>query len=116
MIIIMAVSFYTVRVVLDTLGITDFGLYELVASFVAIMVFLNGTLTSGTQRFLTFEIGKNDLKKLKQTFSTALLIHIALAFLILLFDFNWNACIALRYMVFRLLNSIEPTGLILSFL
>ena len=84
MIIIMAVSFYTVRVVLDTLGVTDFGLYNLVASFVAIMVFLNDTLTSGTQRFLTFEIGKNDLKKLKQTFSTALLIHIALAFLILL--------------------------------
>ena len=84
MIIIMAVSFYTVRIILDTLGINDYGLYELVASFVAIMVFLNGTLTSGTQRFLTFEIGKNDLKKLKQTFSTALLIHIALAFLILL--------------------------------
>ena len=83
MIIIMAVSFYTIRVVLDTLGVTDFGLYNLVASFVAIMVFLNGTLTSGTQRFLTFEIGKNDLIKLKQTFSTALLIHIALAFLIL---------------------------------
>lgn len=84
MIIIMAVSFYTVRIILDTLGVNDYGLYELVASFVAIMVFLNGTLTSGTQRFLTFEIGKNDLKKLKQTFSTALLIHIALAFLILL--------------------------------
>lgn len=84
MIIIMAVSFYTIGVVLDVLGVTDFGLYNLVASFVAIMVFLNGTLTSGTQRFLTFEIGKNDLKKLKQTFSTALLIHIALAFLILL--------------------------------
>lgn len=84
MIIIMAVSFYTVRVVLDTLGVTDFGLYNLVASFVAIMVFLNGTLTSGTQRFLTFEIGKSDVVKLKQTFSTAMLIHIALAFFILI--------------------------------
>ena len=83
MIIIMAVSFYTVRVVLDTLGVIDFGLYNLVASVVIIMGVLNSTLTSGTQRFLTFEIGKSDLKKLKQTFSTALLIHIALAFLIL---------------------------------
>jgi len=83
MIIIMAVSFYTIRVVLDTLGVTDFGLYNLVASFVTIMVFLNATLTSGTQRFLTFEIGKNDLIKLKQTFSTAMLIHIALALFIL---------------------------------
>lgn len=84
MIIIMAVSFYTVRIILDTLGVNDYGLYELVASFVAIMVFLNGTLTSGTQRFLTFEIGKNDLVKLKQTFSTAMLIHIALAVFILI--------------------------------
>lgn len=84
MIIIMAVSFYTVRVVLDTLGVKDYGLYELVASFVAIMIFLNGTLTSGTQRFLTFEIGKNNLVKLKQTFSTAMLIHIALALFILI--------------------------------
>lgn len=84
MLIIMAVSFYTIRVVLDTLGVTDFGLYNLVASFVAIMMFLNGTLTSGTQRFLTFEIGRNDLVKLRQTFSTAMLIHIALAFFILI--------------------------------
>ena len=84
MIIIMAVSFYTVRVILDTLGVTDFGLYNLVASVVIIMAFLNDTLTSGTQRFLTFEIGKNDLIRLKKTFSTALLIHIALAFIILI--------------------------------
>lgn len=83
MIIVMAVSFYTIRILLDTLGVVDFGLYNLVASFVAIMIFLNSTLTSGTQRFLTIEIGKNDLVKLKQTFSTAMLIHIALAFIIL---------------------------------
>ena len=43
MIIIMAVSFYTVRVILDTLGVTDFGLYSLVASFVMIIAFLNDT-------------------------------------------------------------------------
>jgi O-antigen/teichoic acid export membrane protein len=84
MIIIMAVSFYTVRVVLDILGVTDFGLYNLVASFVLLMAVLNNTLTGGTQRFLTFEIGKGDLVKLKQTFSTAVMIHIALALLILL--------------------------------
>ncbi len=83
MIIIMAVSFYTVRVVLDTLGVTDFGLYNLVASFVLLMAVLNNTLTGGTQRFLTFEIGKDDFVRLKQTFSTALVIHIALAFFIL---------------------------------
>ncbi len=84
MLIIMGVSFYTVRIVLDTLGVSDFGIYNLVASFVMILALLSNTLTSGTQRFLTFEIGKNDLVKLKQIFSTALLIHIALAVIILI--------------------------------
>lgn len=84
MILIMGVSFYTVRVVLDTLGVVDYGLYNLVAGFVLILAFLNNTLTSGTQRFLTFEIGKNDFEKLKQTFSISLIIHVVLAFFILI--------------------------------
>lgn len=82
MILMMAVSFYTVRVVLDVLGFTDYGLYNLVTSYMAVIVFLNGTLASGTQRFLTFEIGRNDLLKLQQTFSLALLLHIGLAIII----------------------------------
>jgi O-antigen/teichoic acid export membrane protein len=85
MLIIMGVGFYTVRIVLDTLGVTDFGIYSLVASFVMILAFLNNTLTSGTQRFLTFEIGKENFVKLKQTFFTAILIHAALAVVILIF-------------------------------
>ena len=84
MIITMVVSFYTVRIVLDSLGVIDYGLYNLVASFVVMMTFLNATLTSGTQRFLTFEIGKNNFRKLKQIFSTTLILHGAIALLILL--------------------------------
>ncbi|QDF29519.1 MATE family efflux protein [Halarcobacter anaerophilus] len=85
MLIIMAVNFYTVRVVLDVLGVTDYGIYNLVASFVMILAFLNSTLTSGTQRFLTFELGKEDFVKLKHTFSTAVIIHFILAIIILIF-------------------------------
>nr|WP_233736946.1 oligosaccharide flippase family protein [Halarcobacter anaerophilus] len=81
----MAVNFYTVRVVLDVLGVTDYGIYNLVASFVMILAFLNSTLTSGTQRFLTFELGKEDFVKLKHTFSTAVIIHFILAIIILIF-------------------------------
>ena len=84
MLMIMGVSFFTVRVIFDTLGITDYGIYNLAASFVMMLSFLNNMLTAGTQRFLTFEIGKNDLIKLQQTFSTALLIHIGLAIFILI--------------------------------
>ena len=84
MLVIMGVSFFTVRVIFDTLGVTDYGIYNLAASFVIMLSFLNNMLTAGTQRFLTFEIGKNDLIKLQQTFSTALLIHIGLAIFILI--------------------------------
>ena len=70
MIIIMAVSLYTTRIVLSTLGITDFGIYSVVASFVLMFSFLESALTSATQRFITFELGKVDEQELQKVFST----------------------------------------------
>jgi O-antigen/teichoic acid export membrane protein len=80
----MGVSLYTSRVVLNTLGIEDFGIYNVVGGVVAMFGFLNSTLASGTQRFLTFQLGKNDFTELKKTFSAALNIHILLAVIILI--------------------------------
>ena len=84
MLVILGVNFYTIRVVIDVLGVSDFGIYNLIAGFVIILAFLNNTLATGTQRFLTFEIGKKDFLKLKQTFSSSLMIHTILAILILI--------------------------------
>jgi len=84
MIIIMAVSFYTVRIILDTLGVIDYGIYNIVTSVTIMISFLNGMLTSSTQRFLTYEIGKNDKLNLKKTFSTAIILHISLACIVLI--------------------------------
>lgn len=85
MIIIMGVSLYTVRLVLNTLGIIDYGIYNLVSSFVIMIAFLSNTLTSSTQRFLAFEIGQNNFSKLRDTFSTVILLHISLAVIIFIF-------------------------------
>lgn len=82
MLFTMGVSLYTSRVVLNTLGIEDFGIYNVTGGVVGMLGFLNGTLASGTQRFLTFQIGKGDLSKLKETFSAALNTHIILAIII----------------------------------
>jgi len=82
MLFTMAVSLYTSRIVLATLGIDDFGVYTVVGGVVAMLGFLNSSLSGGTQRFLTFELGKNDFVKLKNTFSAALNIHILLAIVI----------------------------------
>ena len=60
MLITMLVSLYTSRVVLQTLGISDYGLYNVVGGVVTMFTFINGTLASGTQRFLTFELGANN--------------------------------------------------------
>jgi len=82
MLLTMGVSLYTARVVLATLGVADYGIYVVVGGMVAMLGFLKDSLTSGTQRFLTFELGKNDLIKLKNTFAAALNIHIFLAIVI----------------------------------
>lgn len=84
MLFTMVVSLYTSRVILNTLGIVDFGIYNVVGGVVAMFGFLNGTLSTGTMRFLIFQLGKNDLHELKKTFSASLLIHVSLAFIILI--------------------------------
>ena len=79
MILVMGVSLFTQRVILDKLGATDYGIYGSVAGVVAMLGFLNGTLSIGTSRFLTFEIGRGNFDRLKSTFSTAFYSHLILA-------------------------------------
>ncbi len=84
MLFLMAVSLYTSRVILDKLGVDDFGLYNAVGGVVGMLSFLNGTLSNGTMRFLTYELGAGDFEKLKRTFSTAFYTHLILAAIIVL--------------------------------
>jgi len=84
MILTMAVSLYTSRVVLATLGIEDFGIYNVVGGIVVMFGFLNTAMSVATQRFLAFEIGRNDTLQLNKVFSSSILIHIIIATLILL--------------------------------
>lgn len=84
MILIMGVTLYTSRVVLDKLGIVDYGLYATVGSAVGMLSFLNGTLSTGTSRFLTYELGAGNKERLKNTFSTAFYTHLILALIVIL--------------------------------
>lgn len=79
MILVMGVSLFTQRVVLDKLGASDYGIFNSVAGVVAMLGFLNGTLSTGTSRFLTFEIGRGNFERLINTFSTAFYSHLILA-------------------------------------
>ena len=78
------VSLYTSRIVLQTLGVEDYGIYGVVGGVVAMFSFLNSTMAGATSRFLTFEMGKGDKERLKATFSSALIIHIGIALLVLI--------------------------------
>ena len=78
----MLVSLYTSRVVLNTLGVEDYGIYNVVGGFVAMFSLISSSLSSSVSRFLTFELGRGDMERLKRTFSTSLLIHVVLAIII----------------------------------
>jgi O-antigen/teichoic acid export membrane protein len=75
----MGVSLYTSRVVLETLGVEDFGIYNVVGGIVVMFVFLNAGMVQASQRFLSFEIGCKNYTQLKDLFATILTIHFLLA-------------------------------------
>jgi O-antigen/teichoic acid export membrane protein len=81
----MAVTLYMSRIVLDQLGVSDYGIYSLVGGIIALFGFLNSSMSSATQRYLAFDLGKKDDNKLQKTFSATLTIHLAIAIIILLF-------------------------------
>lgn len=78
----MLVTLYTSRVVLNTLGVEDYGVYNVVGGVVAMFGFINGSMSSATQRYITFALGKGDMSQLRKLFSTALQIHVLIAALI----------------------------------
>lgn len=84
MILIMLVTLYTSRVVLAELGISDYGIYNVVGGVVMMFAFLNNSMATATQRYLTYELGKGDSEKIKKVFATALNIHIIIAIIIVL--------------------------------
>jgi O-antigen/teichoic acid export membrane protein len=80
----MLVSLYTVRVVLNTLGAEDYGIYNVVAGVVTMFGFLSNSMAAATQRYLSFEIGRGDFEQLKKVFSVSLVIYVLIMLAVLL--------------------------------
>ena len=80
----MLVSLYTSRVILEVLGVEDFGIYGVVSGVIAMFSFLNSAMSGSTARFLTFEMGTGNAEKLSKTFSAALTVHVLIALVIAL--------------------------------
>lgn len=82
MLLTMVITLYTSRIVLNTIGIQDYGIYNVVGGIVAMFGFLNGAMSTSTQRYITFELGKNDFEKLSKVFNTSVTIHALLSLIL----------------------------------
>ena len=84
MLIIMVVTLYTSRVILQALGIDDYGLYQAVGGIVGFLGFINNALAASTSRFITFALGKGDKDELKNTFATTFTSHLLIGLIIVI--------------------------------
>lgn len=82
MLIMMIVSLYTSRVVLEALGVTDYGIYNVVGGIVSMLGFLNSSMSNAVQRFLSFEMGKGTDGRVSHIFNIALLAHSFIAIVV----------------------------------
>lgn len=103
LIVTLLVNLYTSRIVLDALGIENYGIYNVVGGFVIMFSMITGTLSAAITRFLTFELGKRDLAKLKKVFSTSVLIQFFLAIIV----FIIAECIGLWYLHYKMVMPTE---------
>ncbi len=84
MILTLSVGLYTSRLVLNLLGVEDFGIYSLIGGVVTIMTFLSGAMSSATQRFISFELAKGSTSRLNNIFKMIVNIHFLIVVVIIL--------------------------------
>lgn len=82
MILIMLITLYTSRVVLNVLGVEDYGIYNVVGGAIAFLGFISNAMSVAVQRYISYDLGRGDNVKLNMTFSMSFWIHVILAFII----------------------------------
>ena len=82
MLFLTLVSLYTSRILISSLGVQDYGIYNVVGGIVVIFSFVSGSLSSAVQRFISFEIGKKDFERLKEVFDSSITIFTIIGLLL----------------------------------
>lgn len=82
MLAVMAISLYTSRIILQNLGVMDYGLYSVVGGIAVTFMFLNTAMNSSTQRYLTISIGKGEDEELHKVFNVSNVIHFLIGIII----------------------------------
>ena len=86
MLVIMVLSLFTSRIVLNALGVDDYGIYNVVGGIVVLLSFLNSAMAGATQRYMNVALGKKDLVEMRKIVGDALVLHIIVAFVIFVFS------------------------------
>ena len=81
MFLMMGITLYTSRVVLQMLGVDDFGIYNVVGGIVVLFSFINNAMVASTQRFLNFELGRNNVDEARKVFAASLNIYLIIVLL-----------------------------------
>lgn len=84
MLLLLVISLFTTKVILNALGASDYGTYNVVGGFVAMLTFLNGAMSNASQRFITYELGRGVQKKIQNVFAQVRILHIGISVIILL--------------------------------
>ena len=84
MLFILAVNLYASRIVLSVLGVNDYGVYNVVAGFVMMFGFLNSAMSTASSRYITYEQGRGSFQRQVQVFSSTVIIHVVLAFVVVI--------------------------------
>ena len=84
MLLTMGISLYSTRLVLNALGSTDYGIYNLVAGVIVMLSFLNTAMATSSQRYLSFHQGKNDVQKQKEVFTNSFFLHIVIGIILVI--------------------------------
>ena len=72
----MVVSLFTSRILLNTIGAVDYGIYNVIAGFIVIMTFINGALSTASMRFITSALGRNERENLEKAFNCSFYLHL----------------------------------------
>ena len=80
----MAITLYTSRVILNTLGVIDYGIYNIVAGIVVLFFFFNAAMTTASQRYLSVAIGERNDSQIQKVFSTSLISHLILIAIVII--------------------------------
>ena len=84
MAILLVVGLYSSRVTLMALGVSDYGIFNVVGGIVTMFVFINYAMINSTQRYVTYELGKGNIARLGTIFSTSINIHVLISILIVI--------------------------------